>query len=70
MRRRSPVLRPTWRVGVVFLSLGALIGAGMTVFAQAPPDTTIPRVPNPPLSSDLTNLPGDLGRWQCCVRRI
>jgi cytochrome c peroxidase len=32
----------------------------MTVFAQAPPDTTIPRVPNPPLSSDLTNLPGDL----------
>jgi cytochrome c peroxidase len=60
MRRRSPVLRPTWRVGVVFLSLGALIGAGMTVFAQAPPDTTIPRVPNPPLSSDLTNLPGDL----------
>ena len=60
MRRRSPVLRPTWRVGVVFLSLGALIGAGMTVFPQAPPDTTIPCVPNPPLSSDLTNLPGDL----------
>lgn len=60
MRRRSPMLRPTWRVGVVFLSLGALIGAGMTVFAQAPPDITIPRVPNPPLSSDLTNLPGDL----------
>jgi cytochrome c peroxidase len=60
MQRRSPVLRSTWRVGVVFLSLGALIGAGMTVFAQAPPDTTIPRVPNPPLSSDLTNLPGDL----------
>jgi Di-haem cytochrome c peroxidase len=60
MRCRSPVLRPTWSVGVVLLSLGALIGAGMTVFAQAPPDTTIPRVPNPPLSSDLTNLPGDL----------
>jgi cytochrome c peroxidase len=32
----------------------------MVVFAQAPPDTTIPRVPNPPLSSDLANLPGDL----------
>jgi len=28
--------------------------------AQAPPNTTIPRVPNPPLSSDLANLPGDL----------
>ena len=26
---------------------------------QAPPDT-IPRVPNPPLFSDLVNLPGDL----------
>ena len=60
MRRRSPVLRPTWNVGVVLLSLGALIGVGMPVFAQAPPDATIPRVPNPPLSSDLTNLPGDL----------
>ena len=45
---------------MVVLSLGALIGAGRTVFAQARPDTPIPRVPNPPLSSDLTNLPGDL----------
>ena len=32
----------------------------MIVLAQAPPNTTIPRVPNPPLSSDLANLPGDL----------
>ena len=60
MRRRSPVLRPTWSVGVVLLSLGALLGAGMPAFAQAPPETTIPRVPNPPLNSDLANLPGDL----------
>jgi hypothetical protein len=30
------------------------------VLAQAPPNTTIPRVPNPPLSGDLSNLPGDL----------
>lgn len=30
------------------------------VWAQAPPNGTIPRVPNPPLSTDLANLPGDL----------
>jgi cytochrome c peroxidase len=29
-------------------------------FPEAPPDITIPRVLNPPLSSDLNNLPGDL----------
>lgn len=28
--------------------------------AAAPPDATIPRVPDPPLANDLTNLPGDL----------
>jgi cytochrome c peroxidase len=32
----------------------------MTVFAQAQPDITIPRVSDPPLGSDLANLPGDL----------
>ncbi|MFO1092483.1 MAG: cytochrome c peroxidase [Planctomycetaceae bacterium] len=37
-----------------------LIGTGLAVHAQAPPDTTIPRVPDPPLNSDLVNLPGDL----------
>jgi len=37
----------------------ALIG-GTCVLGEAPPDTTIPRVLNPPLNSDLVNLPGDL----------
>ena len=70
MRRCSPVLRPTWRVGVVFLSLGALIGAGMTVFAQAPPDATIPRVPNPPLAAIWPTYRATCGRSRCRVRRI
>jgi cytochrome c peroxidase len=42
------------------LALAVRIGAGTIVFAQAPPETTIPRVPNPPPPSDLANLPGDL----------
>ena len=33
---------------------------GSVVLAQTPPDATISRVPNPPLASDLANLPGDL----------
>jgi cytochrome c peroxidase len=37
-----------------------LIAAGPAVQAQAPPDTTIPRVPDPPLEADLKELPGDL----------
>ena len=53
-------LRPTGRFRAAFLILAALIGLGVIVLAQAPPNTTIPRVPNPPLSSDLANLPGDL----------
>ena len=53
-------LRPTGRFRAAFLILVALIGPGVIVLAQAPPNTTIPRVPNPPLSSDLANLPGDL----------
>lgn len=36
------------------------LSSGSVVLAQAPPNATIPRVPNPPLSSDLANLPGDL----------
>ena len=38
---------------------GALLapfGAGLAAHAQAPPDTTIPRVPDPPLASDLAQL--------------
>ena len=53
-------LRPTGRFGAAFLILAGLIGPGVIVLAQAPPNTTIPRVPNPPLSSDVANLPGDL----------
>src|SRR6476619_7698803 len=53
-------LRPTGRFSAAFLILVALIGPGVIALAQAPPNTTIPRVPNPPLSSDLANVPGDL----------
>ena len=53
-------VRPTGRFGAAFLILAALIGTGVIVLAQAPPNATIPRVPNPPLSSDLASLPGDL----------
>src|SRR5262245_4398504 len=42
------------------LILAALIGPGVMVLAQAPPNTIIPRVPNPPPIADLNNLPGDL----------
>src|SRR5262245_33452545 len=37
-----------------------LAGAGLAAHAQDSPDDTIPRVPDPPLKSDLENLPGDL----------
>lgn len=57
---KQATLRSTWRTVAAFLALAVLIGAGATVLAQAPPDTTIPRVPDPPLGSDLANLPGDL----------
>jgi cytochrome c peroxidase len=53
-------LRSAWRTLAVFLALAVLIGAGAIVFAQTPPDATIARVPNPPIASDLINLPGDL----------
>jgi cytochrome c peroxidase len=60
MRLHSHPLRWTRSIGAALLALAALLGAGMSVCAQAPPDPTISRVPNPPLRSDLTNLPGDL----------
>ncbi len=44
----------------VFLTPGVLSVAATIAIAETPPDAIIPRVPNPPLSSDLTNLPGDL----------
>jgi cytochrome c peroxidase len=42
------------------LALLMLVAAGLAAHAQAPPDVTIPRVPDPPLESDLLNLPEDL----------
>ncbi len=55
MSRPSPRNR---RLAV--LALLMLAGTGLAAHAQAPPDATIPRVPDPPLESDLVNLPGDL----------
>ena len=55
-RRRS--LR--WLCAAVVGALLAPFGAWLTAYAQGPPDTPVPRVPNPPLASDLANLPGDL----------
>src|SRR5262245_38009269 len=61
MRHGSCKLQLTTRFELAPLILAALIGPGVIVFAQAPPNTTIPRVPAPPLPpSDLANLPGDL----------
>jgi len=45
-------------IAAAFVAAGVLIG-GQAV-GQAPPDTVIPRVLNPPPTSDLVNLPGDL----------
>ncbi|HKQ73695.1 MAG TPA: cytochrome c peroxidase [Blastocatellia bacterium] len=45
-------------IGAAFVAVGALI-AGKAL-SQAQSDTVIPRVPNPPLQTDLDNLPGDL----------
>lgn len=53
-------MRSTWRTIPLFLAPAVLIGAGTIVLAETSPDATIARVPNPPLASDLNNLPGDL----------
>ena len=53
-------MRPFWRTANVLLTTGVLILATTKVVAQAPSDIVISRVPNPPLSSDLPSLPGDL----------
>ena len=45
-------------IGAAFVAAGVIIAA--KAVGQAPPDTVIPRVPNPPLKSDLDVLPGDL----------
>ena len=40
--------------------VGSMTLAGVLAGAQTAADTTIPRVPNPPLAADLDELPGDL----------
>jgi cytochrome c peroxidase len=58
---QSPTSRQSLlRLVVAALALLLLVAAGPAAHAQAPPDATIPRVPDPPLESDLTELPGDL----------
>src|SRR5262245_59612131 len=48
------------RMDAAVLALLMLVGTGLAAHAQAPPDDTIPRVPDPPKASDLEQLPGDL----------
>jgi len=57
---KEAALRPIWRNIAIFAVLAVLVGASVTLRAQEQPDITIPRVSNPPLASDLANLPGDL----------
>src|SRR6476620_12282380 len=59
MRHASCKRQPAARFAAALLILAALIAPGAVVLAQAPPSTTIPRVANPPLSTDLASLPGD-----------
>jgi cytochrome c peroxidase len=59
-RLRSLGRRSIWRIDAACTALAALIGTGMIIHAQAPPGSTIPRVSNPPLATDLASLPGDL----------
>jgi cytochrome c peroxidase len=54
-------MRPIRRTAAAFLALGLAAFGGTSVRADTPADATIARVPNPPLASDLANLPGDLG---------
>jgi cytochrome c peroxidase len=44
----------------VSLTFGILSALSVSTLYALTGDGTIPRVPNPPLASDLTNLPGDL----------
>ena len=53
------MMRPIVRNVAVLLSSTAFTVAAAILSAQAP-SGTIPRVPDPPLQSDLNNLPGDL----------
>ena len=45
---------------VLVVAVAPVLMLTTIVLAQSSADTVIPRVPNPPLASDLSNLPGDL----------
>jgi cytochrome c peroxidase len=53
-------MRPYWRTIAVLSVTGVLMVIATIVLAETPPDATIPRVPNPPVATDLVNMPGDL----------
>lgn len=60
-KKRRKTVKSRRLVSAIALALLASdLSVAPVVLAQAPPDATIPRVPNPPLASDLANLPGDL----------
>ena len=54
MKARNTFMR------VLVIAVAAVSMAATIVLAQTSSDITIPRVPNPPLASDLASLPGDL----------
>src|SRR4051812_22563495 len=45
---------------IAFVSIAGHSVGAVTPSVQPPPEGTIARVPNPPLASDLANMPGDL----------
>ena len=53
-------MRHVLRLVAVFFTSVLFTVAATILLAEAPPDTTIPRVRNPPVQTDLDNLPGDL----------
>jgi len=52
--------RLMWFLYVAVSGAFVAFGMGLATHAQAPSAPPSPRVPNPPLASDLANLPGDL----------
>ena len=53
-------MRSTSRTAAGVLTLATALVAATVPLGAAPPNTTIPRVLNPPIASDLANLPNDL----------
>ncbi|HVM96970.1 MAG TPA: cytochrome-c peroxidase, partial [Candidatus Acidoferrales bacterium] len=53
-------MRAKWKVVGAVVALTLASGAEKRILSETSRDATIARVPNPPLSSDLASLPGDL----------